>query len=90
MSNTQKMQTWHFTFGCDHPLNHHEQPITANSAWNARLKMLDIYGQKWAGQHSPEEWARVAEKYGPYTALPAVEVSEWEAERIAERLGVSA
>lgn len=81
-----KTRTWFFTFGCDHALAAHVQPIRAESAMDARYKMLAVYGRKWCGQYDEERFAEVEVKYGPYSRLPEVTVSHDEAVEIAQNM----
>jgi len=87
--NMDKMKTWYFTFGCDHPLAKSVQPIRASSAWHARLKMIDMYGKKWCWQYDEEQFAEVQKKWGPYELLQEAEIDVCEASEIAQRLGVA-
>ena len=86
--NARQPQTWYFTFGLDHARKKHVQPIHAPDANAARLKMLATYGQKWADQHDGTEFAAVDQKYGPYSFLPAMDVTDEEATSIAAQMEV--
>lgn len=87
---TEKTQgVWYFTFGCDHPLKKHAQPVKAPSYNAARFKMLDIYGDKWSSQHSEAGIRKYEGKYGPLQLLPEMKTTEEEAADIAERMGVA-
>ena len=83
-------KTWYFTFGCGHALKKHVQPIRAKSAWHARLKMFDMYGQKWADQYDEKRFREVDAEWGPYARLPEEVVTEDEAVDIAQRMEVPA
>ncbi len=86
---TEKTQkVWFFTFGVDHPLKKHVQPVHAPDADAARLKMLDTYGQKWCSQLDGTQFAETDQRHGPYSFLPAIDTTEEEAADIAERMGV--
>ena len=52
------MEKYIFTFGSDHLLGQHYQPIYAKSASAARVKMLSRYGEDWAFQYTEEEWEK--------------------------------
>lgn len=81
-----KRRIWYFTFGAGHALAHHVQPIAAESAMDARYKMLAMYGRHWCAQDDEERFAEEDAKYGPYTRLPEVAVSHAEAEEISQNL----
>lgn len=80
------MKLWCFTFGCDHPLARHAQPVRAESCTDARVKMLATYGTHWCGQYGEEEWKGINDRFGPYTLLPKMSVTREEAAEIAERM----
>ena len=86
-TNDRHGQTFYFTFGCGHVLSRHVQPIRARNWNDARLKMLEMYGDKWSSQYDRVEWKRVSEKYGPYEPLPTASVNEYEAASLEERIG---
>ena len=87
---TEKTQgVWYFTFGCDHPLKNHVQPVKAPDYDAARLKMLDAYGQKWCSQLDEAEFKRYDQQYGPCQLLPEMATTDDEAADIAERMGVA-
>lgn len=50
------MKTWYFTFRSSQENAGYCQPIQANSCGEARQKMFDVYGEKWAFQYSEEKW----------------------------------
>ena len=86
MTEERTMKVWYFTFGLGHPLKKHAQPVHAQDAEAARLKMLAVYGDKWDGQYDGERFAALDKKYGPYQFLPAMDVTEWEAASLADRI----
>lgn len=47
---------WRFTFGGGHEHEGFCQPILALNADEARTKMVELYGTKWAFQYSEDEW----------------------------------
>lgn len=51
-----KKEYWIFTFGCGQP--HYGFYVKIYGSYvEARKKMVEKYGTKWAFQHSAEEWA---------------------------------
>jgi len=85
----ERMKVWYFTFGSDHPLSKHMQPVKAPDADAARLKMLDTYGQQWCSQLDWAMFKEYDQKHGPYQLLPKMVTTEDEAVDIAERMGVA-
>ena len=57
-----KEQSWVFTFGCGRDIYGDRAGkavrIFADSYGDARRKMRERYGDKWAFQYSAEEWER--------------------------------
>jgi hypothetical protein len=50
-------KVWYFTFCYGDPIHGGWcQPIKAASYGEARRKMFEMYGEKWAFQYSEEEW----------------------------------
>ena len=61
------MEEWFFTFGVGHVL--HDRFIRLRGTYiDARCKMIDSFGTKWAFQYSAEEFKDQPEKWG-YTEL---------------------
>lgn len=54
---------WIFTFGVGQELGKYYQPVQANDYMQARKKMIEKHGLKWAFQYSLEEFERYREKY---------------------------
>ena len=75
------MGVWYFTFCSDDPIHGgYCQPIKAANYFEARNKMFEMYGDKWAFQYSEEQWLefkRDPHKIWPFkleTELELVEV----------------
>lgn len=52
----------YFTFGIGHDFARHVQPIVANSPEEAREKMVQLHGNKWAFQYSEKEYLESRKK----------------------------
>lgn len=70
------MAVWIFTFGITHPLRNKVQPIRG-SYEDARAKMFELYGKKWAFQYHMAELDELNKARGtrlepPYELLPEV------------------
>lgn len=52
------MKKWYFTFGCGMAFEGYVQVVYADSYEEARSKMVDVYGIKWAFQYSEEQWQK--------------------------------
>lgn len=50
------MEKWIFTFGQNSGLSGYCQPIYAKSMKQAREKMFELHGRKWAFQYSIDKW----------------------------------
>lgn len=77
-------RTWYFTFGCEHPLRGHVQPIEAQSYMDARYKMLTAYGHKWCAQYDAAQFAEFEAKHGALDRLPAASVTPEEAQELKD------
>jgi hypothetical protein len=52
----EKLETYYFTFGVGQKYEGKFVKITAESYMDARAKMVDRFGTKWAFQYSEDEW----------------------------------
>lgn len=52
------MPVYFFTFGMGQTYEGHCQPIIAEDAEEARIRMSGMYGRKWAFQYSESEYLR--------------------------------
>lgn len=52
----EKLETYYFTFGFGQKYEGKFVKITAESYMDARAKMVDRFGTKWAFQYSEDEW----------------------------------
>ena len=75
------MKTWYFTFGWGQSNAGCTQPIKAENAHAARLKMMEQHGRKWSFQYSEEDY-RKSEPLRGYKLLPTLTVSHEEAEEL--------
>ena len=51
------MNKYYFTFGCDDPVNKCKYLVIEASSYNeARSKMFEMFGNKWALCYSEEDW----------------------------------
>lgn len=57
------MNKWYFTFGCNQAFKGYCQVVLADSFEEAREKMCNVYGIKWAFQYSESQWKNVDERY---------------------------
>lgn len=63
----------YFTFGVGQELAGHVQPIKADSPEEAREKMFEVHGKKWAFQYSEEEYLKARlEGYANETLLEPI------------------
>lgn len=51
-----------FTFGCGQENAGYYQEIYAKNSDEAREKMFEMYGDKWAFQYTEEDWERNKER----------------------------
>lgn len=51
-----KKEYWIFTFGCGQPHAGQAVKVAGESYGDARRKMFEKYGAKWAFQYSEKEW----------------------------------
>lgn len=47
-----------FTFGLDHKLSGHVQPIISKTLGEAREEMVRLHGRKWAFQYTEAQYLR--------------------------------
>lgn len=85
----KKTQTWMFTFGWGQPNAGCVQPIKAEDAHAARLKMMQMHGRNWSFQYTEEDFLSKPLIAG-YERLPLVEVSAEEAKELYMSEEVSA
>lgn len=52
----EKLETYYFTFGVGQKYEGKFVKIIAESYMDARAKMVDRFGTKWAFQYSEDEW----------------------------------
>lgn len=55
---------WYFTFGFNHPFRNYYVTLYNMTHEQAREKMIETYGMKWAFQYSSEDFEGQPEKYG--------------------------
>ena len=53
------MPEYIFTFGCGQEQAGYCQPIFAAGYGEARVKMFELHGDKWAFQYTREEWEKI-------------------------------
>lgn len=53
------METYICTFGIGHTFGDRFQPIIAQDIEQARIKMLDTFGDKWAGIYTKSEFEQL-------------------------------
>jgi len=53
------MEKFIFTFGGNHSLRGKCQPIFAKDYSEARNKMVEIHGVRWAFQYTNEDWEKI-------------------------------
>lgn len=58
------MNRYIFTFGSGQLYAGFYQPIYANDAMEARIKMVEIHDTKWSFQYTEEEWNAAEADYG--------------------------
>ena len=56
ISEKQKIMKWYFTFGFSQKLENCFTVIEAQNEEEARMKMVDFYGQNWAFQYDENQW----------------------------------
>ncbi len=67
------MITQYFTFGIGHKLAGQVQPIQAASVEEAREKMFEVHGRKWAFQYNEDEYLQARkEGYARETLLEPI------------------
>lgn len=74
-------RTWYFTFGWGQPHAGCVQPIEAEDAHAARLKMMRMYGRDWSFQYT-EEMFNASPLLAGYERLPLVTVTADEAKEL--------
>lgn len=85
----KETRTWMFTFGCGQRNAGCVQPIKAEDAYAARLKMMQMHGRNWSFQYTEEDFLSKPLIAG-YKRLPLVEVSAEEAKELYMSEEVSA
>lgn len=53
-----QMPVYFFTFGMGQTYEGYCQPIIAENEEDARVKMVELYGRKWAFQYTESEYLR--------------------------------
>jgi len=76
-----EQKTWMFTFGWGQPNAGCVQPIEAEDAYAARLKMMSLYGKNWSFQYTEEQF-NASPLIAGYKRLPIVKVSPEEAKEL--------
>ena len=84
-----EQKTWMFTFGWGQPNAGCVQPIIAENAHAARLKMMQMHGREWSFQYTEEQF-NASPLISGYRRLPSVTVTAEEAEELYIRDEVSA
>lgn len=62
-------QTWFFTFGSGHKYPNGYVRFTGTDLWDARDKMCERFGSRWAFQYTEEEFPKIAERWRMYEVI---------------------